>query len=139
MAIRHSSRIVISLALVFGMVQVASTQRRRYERREARWEFLGQAHVDGRTDHDRIRVDNPGSFTALQLGVRDGAIEFHRVVVHFDNGEDHQVELRERIAANQKSRVIDLPGNRRRIRSVEFWYGKSNWRTRPAVNLWGRR
>jgi len=95
--------------------------------------------VDGRADHDRIRVDNRNSFRAIQLGIKDGAIEFYKVVVHFENGGDHEIEVRDRIGANEKTRVIDLPGDRRRISSVEFWYGKTNWRRRPTVNLWARR
>jgi hypothetical protein len=106
---------------------------------EGRWEQLGQSYVDGRVDHDRIMVTNRGSFRALQLGVRRGTIEFQRVVVHFASGEDHELQIRDRIAAPAKTRVIDLPGDRRRIRSVEFWYSKENWRSRPHVNLWGRR
>lgn len=144
MSLKTAVRLIISLTLLVSLGVASYGQRRRddrrYDRRDNdRWDFLGQAHVDGRSDHDRIRVNNSGSFRALQLGIRDGAIEFYKVVVHFDNGEDHQVEIRDRIAANEKTRVIDLPGDRRRIRSVEFWYGKGNWRTRPTVNLWGRR
>jgi hypothetical protein len=105
----------------------------------SRWEQIGNAYVDGRMDHDRILVNRRESFRALQLGIRGGAIEFQRVVVHFENGADHELDIRERIPDRGKTRVIDLPGERRRIRSVEFWYSKDQWRTRPHVNLWGRR
>ncbi|MEK6408407.1 MAG: hypothetical protein AABN34_15885 [Acidobacteriota bacterium] len=100
---------------------------------------LGRSYVNGRVDHDRIVVNNRGTFRALQLGVKGGAIEFERVVVHFDRGADHELQIRDNIPDRGKTRVIDLPGDRRRIRSVEFWYAKQNWRSRPYVNLWGRR
>jgi len=106
---------------------------------DSQWEQLGSAYVDGRVDRDRILVSRTESFRALQLGVRGGAIEFQRVLVHFENGEDHELDIRERIEDRGRTRVIDLPGNRRRIRSVEFWYSKDRWQTRPHVNLWGRR
>ena len=106
---------------------------------EGRWENLGRAYVNSRVDHDRIPVTNRGAFRALQLGVKGGTIEFQRVVVHFENGEDHQLEISDRIPDGAKTRVIDLPGDRRRIRSVEFWYSKEGWRSRPLVNVWGRR
>jgi hypothetical protein len=61
------------------------------------------------------------------------------VVVHFDNGEDHELQIRNRIPDRGRTRMIDLPGERRRIRSVEFWYSKEDRRTRPRVQLWGRR
>ena len=101
--------------------------------------MIGQSHVDGRNDHDRIMVNRRESFRALQLGVKGGAIEFQRVVVHFENGADTELEIRDRIQAGGRSRSIDLPGDRRRIRSVEFWYSKERWRSRPYVNVWGRR
>jgi len=104
------------------------------------WAYLGQAHVDGREDHDRISVNDNGWFRAIQIGVKGGAIEFYRVLVHFENGADHDVQVRSRIRSGERTRVIDLPGDRRRIRSVEFWYGKGSWGpSRPWVNLWGRR
>ena len=104
-----------------------------------RWENLGRGYVNSRVDHDTIFVNTRGSFTALQLGIKGGAIEFQRVVVHFENGEDHQLDIRDRISDGGKTRVIDLPGDRRHIRSVEFWYSKENWRARPLVNVWARR
>jgi hypothetical protein len=117
-------------------------RRRDDERRrddDSRWEVLGQSYVNGRADHDRIFVNNRGTFRQLQLGIRGGTIEFERVVVHFYNGEDQEIQVRDRIPDKGKTRVIDLPGDRRRIRSVEFWYSKEGWRSRPHVNLWGRR
>jgi hypothetical protein len=84
-------------------------------------------------------VTNRGSFRGLQLGVKGGAIEFQRVLVHFENGEDTDLPIRERIEDRGRTRVMDLPGDRRRIRSIEFWYSKEGWRSRPMVNVWGRR
>ena len=104
-----------------------------------RWESLGTAFVDGRNDHDRIMVNRRETYRAVQLGVKNGTIMFERVVVHFDNGEDHELQIRDRIPDRGRTRMIDLPGDRRRIRSVEFWYSKEDWRTRPRVQLWGRR
>ena len=104
-----------------------------------RWESLGTAFVDGRNDHDRITVNRRETFRAVQLGIKGGTIEFERVVVHFENGEDHELQIRDRIDERNRTRMIDLPGDRRRIRSVEFWYSKTDWRTRPRVQLWGRR
>jgi len=116
----------------------ATAGAQRHHDEESRWEQLGRTYVDGKVDHDRIFV-NKGGYRALQLGVKGGAIEFQRVVVHFENGADHQLEIRDRIPDHGKTRVIDLPGDRRRIRSVEFWYSKERWHSKPYVNLWGRR
>jgi hypothetical protein len=129
---------VVGLLFVLLSLSIVSGAQRR-DRDEDRWEQLGRATVNGRVDHDRIFVNSRASFRALQLGVKGGTIEFQRVVVHFENGADHELPVPDRIQAGGKTRVIDLPGDRRRIRSVEFWYAKETWRSRPFVNLWGRR
>jgi hypothetical protein len=128
-----------ALLVVFASTTIANPQRDRDRDHGGRWEYLGQAHVDGRADHDKISVNNGGSFRAILLEVRDGAIEFNRVVVHFENGADHDMNIRERIPSGGRTRAIDLPGDRRRIRSVELWYEKANWKRRPSVKLYGQR
>jgi hypothetical protein len=133
MKLARTAHIGALLLVLFSLGGTANAQR-------GRWEVLGQATVNGRADHDRITVTRRGTFRSIQLGIRGGPIEFQRVVVHFENGEDHEVEVRDRINSGNKTRVIDLPGDRRNIRSVEFWYGRPNWRSRRAtLNLWGRR
>lgn len=145
MKLQKSIQVMSIFALLIGFSLAASAgaygYQRRYERDSERgWVHLGQSHVDGRADHDRIPVRARGSFRAIQLGIKGGTIEFQRVVVHFANGEDQEIAVRDRIQAGGKTRVIDLPGNRRDITSVEFWYGKPGWGSRrPTLNLWGRR
>jgi hypothetical protein len=105
-----------------------------------RWERLGSSRVDGRVDHDNISVGiQDGRFRAIQLRVRHGDVEFIRVVVHYADGEPEQVSVAQRIPAGGSTRPIDLRGNKRYLRSVELWYAKANWRTRPEVVLLGRR
>lgn len=141
---RNSILVLSALLMVFDLALAANPQRDRdqYGRgrdRGGRWEYLGQAHVDGRADHDRISVNSGQSFRSILLEVQGGAVEFSRVVVHFENGGDHEVQVRERIRSGDRTRAIDLPGDRRRIQSVELWYEKGNWRRRPTVKLYGRR
>jgi hypothetical protein len=108
---------------------------------QGRWQMLGEAHVDGAVDHDRIVVTAAkGEYRAIQIRVLRGPVEFSRVVVHFGNGTSEEIAIRERIPAGGQTRPIDLPGARRVLQSVEFWYGKANWReNRPTVRLFGHR
>ena len=143
MNLQKSIRVISALFLLLSFSVGSDAQRRRdrddRDRGEGRWEYLGEAHVDGRADHDNIRVNSRGGFRAILFEVQGGAIEFNRVVVHFENGEDHRVDVRDRIRAGERTRAIDLPGDRRNIRSVELWYEKGRWRTRPTLKLYGRR
>lgn len=135
----HSSLCVIGLLVVLsGFGLTADAQRRNYGL--GGWNYLGESNVDGLRDHDNIRVNARGAFRAIQLRVQGAEIEFQRVVVHFENGANTEVEIRDRIRAGGQTRAIDLPGDNRRIESVEIWYGKGNWgRRRPNLKLYGRR
>jgi hypothetical protein len=104
------------------------------------WIFLGEAHVDGAVDHDNIKVGvENGRFHAIQLRVSGGAIEFQRVVVHFGNGTQEDIVVRERIPSGGRTRAIELPGELRVIQSLELWYSKEPWEKRPTVRLYGSR
>lgn len=103
------------------------------------WVYLGEAHVDGNADHDKIKVGrSEGRFRALQLRVDFNAIEFRHVVVHYSNGTSEEVQVRQRIRAGGSTRDIDLAGRDRAIDSVEIWYERGNYRgQRPRVRLFG--
>ena len=138
MKFQKSLYVISLLILLSGFTLITNAQRRNGGRE--RWEYLGQSNVDGRRDHDNIRVNARGAFRAIQLRVQGGAIEFQRVVVHFENGADSEVAIRDRIPADGQTLAIDLPGDKRRIDNVEVWYGKGNWgRRRPNLRLYGRR
>ncbi len=126
----------LMVALVFG-ASVYAQDRDDYR---GRWTYLGNAHVDGANDHDKIRVGiQDGKFRAVQLRVSGGAIDFQRVVVHFGNGTQEELVFRERIPSGGRTRPMDLPGERRVIESVELWYSKESWHRRPKVELFGIR
>jgi hypothetical protein len=102
-------------------------------------EFLGRANVDGGRDHDEISVNTDQPFRELQLRVQNGDVNFQRVVVHYANGQSQEVRFASRMRAGTSSRWLDLPGDRRRIRSVELWYSRGRWGSnRPRVELYGR-
>jgi hypothetical protein len=104
-----------------------------------RWAYLGEANVDGAADHDNIVVTRSrGAFRAIQIRVQRAPIEFDRVVVHYGDGDSEPIQIRGRIPPGGQTRVIDLRGNRRIIRSVEFWYARaSRSPRRPKVRLFG--
>lgn len=102
------------------------------------WQHLGSAHVDGRADHDKIDVPG-GTFTALQMGVSNGAIGFERVVVHFRNGGDEVLPVGVVVRSGRRTPPIPLRGGTREIRNVELWYTKGRFEGKPKVDLFGRR
>jgi hypothetical protein len=104
------------------------------------WTLLGQRHIDGRADNDKIDIgrDN-GRFRAIQFRVEGGTVMFDRIRVQYLNGETDEISVRSRIDDGGKTRIIDLPGNRRVIESISMWYAKRNWHSRPTVRVYGIR
>lgn len=102
------------------------------------WQHLGDAHVDGRADHDRINV-NGGAFTAFSLGVSNGAVGFDRLVVHFRNGGEEVLPVRTVMRSGGRTPAIPLRGGAREISEVEIWYQKGQYNEgKPRVDLFGR-
>jgi len=101
------------------------------------WVFLGQARVDGQVDHDRIHVGkDKGRFHALQIRVKEAPIRFDRVVVHYGNGTEEVLHIRQVIRAGDQTRAIRVAGGERFIESLELWYAKANPDSRrPEVSL----
>jgi hypothetical protein len=104
------------------------------------WTLLGERHIDGRADNDKIDLgrDN-GRFRAIQFRVEGGTVMFDRIRVKYLNGETDDISVRSEIPGGGRTRIIDLPGNRRVIESVSMWYSKRNWHTRPTVRVYGIR
>jgi hypothetical protein len=105
-----------------------------------KWERLGKRKVNFKLDRDAIHVGRfEGFFTALQIKVKDGPINMHKMVVHFRSGQTKEIELKDNFTDGSESRVIDLPGNVRIIEKVVLWYDTKGFSTsRAVVELWGR-
>jgi hypothetical protein len=85
--------------------------------------MLGEQEVDYRVDHDTIAVRNhEGSFRALFLVVEKNDIELFNLVIDFGNGEKQVVDTRLVFNEGSRSRLIDLNGRERKIRSIQFTY-----------------
>jgi len=138
MRVRHGMAVVMVMAGAFAAACATYAQ----SGRGPNWALLGERVVTDRADHDTIRVGRDrGSFTGVKFEVRRRGVDFHRVVIHFANGEDQKVEMRNSIPAGGETRVIDIDGANRIITSIDFWYdAKTLGRGRSAtVRSLGRR
>lgn len=104
-----------------------------------KWDLLGTRTVKWTMDHDEIVVTGfEGKFDALKVKVLHGALNMHKMVVHFGNGGTQEVELRNNFKAGSESRVIDLTGDDRVIRKVDFWYDTKTRSKKSVLQLWGK-
>src|SRR5262245_2332786 len=125
------STVVLAL-LILGTSVPISAQR-------AAWELLGTKEIEGRVDHDKINCHGKETYRALQFRVSGAAVQFDRIVVEYGNHTTRAYPFRMRVRANGTSPVLDLAGGERDLTSVEFWYEKASWGTKPEVRLYGRR
>ena len=104
-----------------------------------RFEKLGERKVKFKSDKDVISGRWDGWYEALKIKVRGGSLNMEKMVVHFRNGQTEEIPLKNNFTDGGESRVIDLPGARRLIEKVVFWYeATSSDGNKPTVELWGR-
>ena len=105
----------------------------------ADWTRLGERWVDGVRDRDVIAVGaHDGAFRRIMIVVEHSALQMDDVVVNFSDGTRFSPPTRLVFAENSRSQVIDLPGSRRAIRSVEFRYGNLPGGGRAQAELWAQ-
>ena len=120
---------------------VACTQRRVVVVEGGRegWVRLGERVVNGRVDYDLIEVGrHEGRFRKVMFVVEHSAVEMYDVSIAFGDGSVWSPGTRLVFPADTRSRVIDLPGGERVIRSVQFKYGNLPGGGRARVELWAR-
>ena len=105
-----------------------------------KWELLGIRKVDFKIDRDVIPVTyREGTFDAIRIVVNKGSLNMHKCIVHFENGGSKEIALRHNFSGRSASRIIDLPGNKRFIEKIEFWYDSKNIPgQRATVLVYGR-
>ena len=104
------------------------------------WELLGERVAEFKVDRDRIEVSRrEGRFSKLRVAVKGAPLEMYDMVVTFSDGTTFAPNVRHNFTENSWSREIDLPGDRRVIRSVDFRYRSTEPREgRATVLLYGR-
>ncbi|HRD56580.1 MAG TPA: DUF2541 family protein [Ferruginibacter sp.] len=91
------------------------------------WRSLGTKTVNYKLDRDVLDVQlRDGVFKQLKFVVRGGSLNMHKVVVHFENGGQQEINLRHNFERRSSSRIVDLKGNNRIIEKIVFWYDTQN-------------
>jgi hypothetical protein len=109
----------------------------------AGWDHLGMRQVDFRVDHDAVVAAGQGgggAFRSIRIDVEGGDLEMFNVKVTFGNGETFSPATRLYFRAGTRSRIIDLPGDARVIRRVDFFYRSVLFGSqgRATVHVYGR-
>ena len=88
------------------------------------WRLLGHTQAKFSADHDAIYIAGPYDFfRRLKFKVTDAPINMVRMIVRYDDGgAPENIDIRFNIPQGGESRIIDMRGGRRKLKSVEFWY-----------------
>ena len=71
--------------------------------------------------YDQIDVGrSEGRFKQLEVRVKNARIEVSNMVVTFGNDKTFKPNLRHKFTEKSASRIIDLPGERRTIKRIDF-------------------
>ena len=97
------------------------------------WQRVARGTAGQDLKHDVLTPDTEGPFKRLRLQTQ-GNVEFDRIVINFRNGQRHEPNIRELHTGNP--RVIDLPGEAKRVESIELWY-RAMGRGEPDVVVFG--
>jgi hypothetical protein len=126
----------LAALFVFFLGGVAHTQRDggdRWVRGKVgpQWELMTKQVVNFRDDRDHINIGNAGRhngrFTRVMIRAEGAPVEIRRMVINFDNGEKFEaINQRTRLDDNSGGLVIDLPGHRRDIDSIDLNYFSVN-------------
>jgi hypothetical protein len=103
----------------------------------ATWNELGCKSVGFLIDRDVVNVDSTEFYRALRLRSTGFDIEMLEMNVRFANGQRDSYRVNAVIRSGERSRPIDLRGERRRITGIEFIYrslGLSTRKTKLCVD-----
>jgi len=105
------------------------------------WDHIGMRPVDFHLDHDVIVAAGDGAFRSIRIDVEGADLEMFDVKLTFGNGEAFSPGTRLYFRAGTSSRVIDLPGDARIIRRIDFFYRSAAFGApgRALVHVYGRR
>lgn len=88
------------------------------------WRLLGSIQAGHSADHDAIVVKGSYDyFRKIKFKVTNSPLNIQRMIVRYDDGgAPENIDVRAEIPKGGESRVIDLKGGKRKLKSVELWY-----------------
>ncbi len=103
------------------------------------WRTIAYKTVSVGTDVDRINVPGGRRWHQVRLCVFNAPLRMRDFDVRFANGRSQDVRVRARFAPGTCTRVVDLRGRGRDIRSIRLTYSpiRRSW-TRPLVRVQAR-
>lgn len=97
------------------------------------WDNIGQRNVSDRAERDTMTIEGRRQYERLKICVYRNPVHFIDVDIMFRNGGHQDVAVAARIGPGDCTRVIDLKGDDRDIRSITFRYEETSRKRRSAT------
>ena len=136
-----SKQALVEIYGVRAVKKLASAERPRTAKPALTWELLGSKSVQFSLDRDIVKIGRAeGPFRAIQILVRNDDVFFYDLKIVYGNDRVQDVPVRALIKSGQRTRIIDLLGNTRRLREVRLLYRSRLGSTaRAIVEVYGLR
>jgi hypothetical protein len=103
------------------------------------WTKIGERVLAENARHDMIRASaDEGKFSSVRFVIKFGKLELTKVTVTYDDGTKVTSPKRLPFGDGVLSRAIDLPGDRRAIRQIDFDYGGVRAGRSTQVEVWAQ-
>lgn len=110
------------LSIVFSGFVLFFTQSASAQVRDE-WRNLGTVTAGKGVDHDVVQVEKGGdNIKKLKIKVAKSGVNIDHIVVNYDGMGREELEVREDIRNGGESRVIDLRGSNKDIKTIELYY-----------------
>jgi hypothetical protein len=105
------------------------------------YEKIGSKKVDFVGDKDTVEITSKeGRFTSIYIAVDDGDLVMHDINIVFGDGTKQSPDVRVEFEQGSRSRKIDLEGEARFIKEVNFKYRSKvkGFKGKATVEIWGK-
>jgi hypothetical protein len=146
-------KLSLGLVLIFSSSNIFSQSRLAKSHRASRhgkvivvkpnkmgkWQNLGSKRVNFKLDSDQLLVTAyEGVFRQIKFKVTKAPIHLNFLTIVFSNGENKHINVNRNFKPGDTSKIIDLPGNRRIIKKINFNYKTINsGKVKSKVTIWG--
>src|SRR3569833_2847527 len=128
--------LIAAAVMLIGLVWTAPARAEGWDSKG--WVKLGERTVNGHLDNDRIEVGKyEGKFSKLTMYVENSELDLLDFEVTFGNGERFHPEVRYTFKEGTRTRVSDLPGDERVIKSINLKYKNTRGGGDAKVEIWG--
>lgn len=137
----------IALVLLMLLISIPMTSQIKKHKMDSKvapkssWTMIGDVKAGYGNDHDALHVQGPfDNFRKVKLRISNADVNMDKMVITYDSGVPDNIPLKFVIRQGEESRTIDLPGRKRSIRKIEFWYDtKGVFSGKAKVTVFGKR